>query len=136
MFVVCGYDLVRRAHRKEARLCWPMVLAGGLLILLATIRYALNAIYVAVAFLDHDTPLSRQDYFHDVTNRMFQARHAIFVVVQLVLDSFVVCTSLIILHFLCGLIACGCIELPVLGRLAEELLDHCTPGATLLCEHR
>ncbi|KAI0738427.1 hypothetical protein C8Q80DRAFT_243316 [Daedaleopsis nitida] len=88
MVIVCGYDLLRRAIRKETQLSWPMMLAGGLLIVLATIRFILNAVYVGTAFLDHDTRAARQAYFHNVKNDIFRTRHVIFVLVQFVGDSF------------------------------------------------
>lgn len=90
MFVVCGYDLVRRAMRKESQLSWPMVVAGMLLILLATIRFALNAAYVAIGFLQHDTHAQRIAFFHNVKNDIFRARHIVFIIVQLVADLFAV----------------------------------------------
>lgn len=91
MFTVCGYDLYRRAARKETRISWPMAVTGISLILLATARFILNITYVFLAFIHHgDHRAERIAFFHDLTQPVFIARHCVFLVVQLVGDSFVV----------------------------------------------
>ncbi|KAI0738430.1 hypothetical protein C8Q80DRAFT_243485 [Daedaleopsis nitida] len=90
MFTVCGYDLVRRASRGETRLRWPMAITGVSLIVLATIRFALNVTFVVSGFLHHNTREERLAYFRDVTHPIFVARHVVFITVQPVGDSFVI----------------------------------------------
>ncbi|KAH9940727.1 uncharacterized protein BXZ73DRAFT_98556 [Epithele typhae] len=90
MFVVCGHDLYRRAARRETRLSWPMVTTGLSLILLATARFVLNVAYVFLAFIHQETRPDRIAFIRDLTQPIFLARHWIFLVVQLIGDSFVI----------------------------------------------
>ncbi|KAH9945032.1 uncharacterized protein BXZ73DRAFT_96020 [Epithele typhae] len=89
LFCVCGYDLVRRRARYKSQLSWPMVVAGVLLIVLATARFAVDTANVFVAFIHHDPRPARLGYLEDVTAPLFRTKHTILIAVLLVGDSFV-----------------------------------------------
>ncbi|OSD04721.1 hypothetical protein PYCCODRAFT_1433051 [Trametes coccinea BRFM310] len=89
LFCVCGYDLVERRRRLKTQLSWPMVLAGVLLILLATARFIVDCCNIFVAFIHHDPREARLAYLQDVTQPLFTTKHCIFITTLLVGDSFV-----------------------------------------------
>ncbi|TBU28256.1 hypothetical protein BD311DRAFT_758701 [Dichomitus squalens] len=89
LFCVCSYDLVRRRARYGSQLSWPMIIAGVLLILLATARFAVDTSNVFVAFIHHDPRSARIAYLADVTQPLFTTKHSILIAVLLVGDSFV-----------------------------------------------
>ncbi|KAI0675869.1 hypothetical protein C8Q78DRAFT_964526 [Trametes maxima] len=89
LFFVCGYDLVDRRIRLKSQLSWPMVLAGTLLILLATARFIVDCTNIFVAFIRHDPREARLAYLLDVTEPLFTTKHSIFISTLLVGDSFV-----------------------------------------------
>ncbi|KAH9893335.1 hypothetical protein C8Q73DRAFT_528365 [Cubamyces lactineus] len=89
LFCVCSYDLVERRKRLKTQLSWPMVLAGVLLILLATARFIVDCTNIFVAFIHHDPRSSRLAYLQDVTQPLFTTKHCIFITTLLVGDSFV-----------------------------------------------
>ncbi|KAI0765179.1 hypothetical protein C8Q74DRAFT_1204758 [Fomes fomentarius] len=89
LFFVCGYDLIRRRARTGSQLSWPMVVAGVLLIFLATARFSVDTANVFVAFIAHDPRDARLAYLSDVTQRLFITKHSILIAVLLVGDSFV-----------------------------------------------
>ena len=118
MVVVCGYDLYRRARRGETRLSWPMVATGTSLILLATVRFILNAAYIFLAFIRHDTRAERIAFFRDLHQPIFIARHVIFLMVQFIGDSFVV-RPVFSRATHCSLLQLS--DLSVLGSVGERL---------------
>ncbi|KAI0738432.1 hypothetical protein C8Q80DRAFT_1275440 [Daedaleopsis nitida] len=89
LFMVCGYDLYRRRASEETRLTSPMVVAGVLLILLATARFAVDVSYIFVAFVQIMDGEERVLFLEDVTQPLFTAKHSIFIVTLLVGDLFV-----------------------------------------------
>ncbi|KAK7039156.1 hypothetical protein VNI00_010060 [Paramarasmius palmivorus] len=89
LFFVCTRDLLRRRRRRKATLSWPMIVAGILLILLATARFIVDCANVSVAFIHHDPRSARLAYLQDVTQPLFTAKHMILIVSLLIGDSFV-----------------------------------------------
>ncbi|KAI9061592.1 hypothetical protein FKP32DRAFT_1575597 [Trametes sanguinea] len=89
LYFVCGYDLTQRRARFKSQLSWPMVLAGTLLIILATARFAVDTTNVFVAFIHHDPRPARLAYLADVTQPLFTTKHSLLIAVLLVGDSFV-----------------------------------------------
>ncbi|KAH9851892.1 hypothetical protein C2E23DRAFT_869038 [Lenzites betulinus] len=89
LFCVCGYNLVDRRRRLDTQLSWPMVLAGVLLITLATVRFVVDCTNIFVAFIRHDPREARLAYLEDVTQPLFTTKHCIFITTLLVGDSFV-----------------------------------------------
>ncbi len=67
-----------------------MVLAGVMLILLATARFAVDTANGFEAFIKHDPRTARIGYLADVTQPLFTTKHSLLVAVLLVGDSFVV----------------------------------------------
>ncbi|OSD02601.1 hypothetical protein PYCCODRAFT_1425172 [Trametes coccinea BRFM310] len=92
LYFVCGYDLTQRRARFKSQLSWPMVLAGTLLIILATARFAVDTTNVFVAFIHHDPRAARLAYLADVTQPLFTTKHSLLIAVLLVGDSFVAST--------------------------------------------
>ncbi|KAG7089803.1 hypothetical protein E1B28_011453 [Marasmius oreades] len=89
LFTVCTRDLWLRRRRRKTTLSWPMVVAGFLLILLATARFVVDCAYISVAFIHHDPRSARIAYLQDVTQPLFTAKHMILIVSLLIGDSFV-----------------------------------------------
>ncbi|KAF5372441.1 hypothetical protein D9757_009925 [Collybiopsis confluens] len=89
LFFVCTRDLLRRRRRRKSALSWPMILAGILLILLATARFIVDCANVSVAFIHHDPRSARIAYLQDVTQPLFTTKHMILIVSLLIGDSFV-----------------------------------------------
>ncbi|KAG7089810.1 hypothetical protein E1B28_011459 [Marasmius oreades] len=89
LFTVCTRDLWRRRRRRKTTLSWPMVVAGFLLILLATARFIVDCANISVAFIHHDPRSARIAYLQDVTQPLFTAKHMILIVSLLIGDSFV-----------------------------------------------
>ena len=136
LFVVCGYDLVRRRKRHGAQLNLPMISAGALLILLATARFCVDTANVFEAFIKNDPRIARIGYLEDVTQPLFTTKHSILVAVLLVGDSFVVRLA----FFLCregedSELRLGT-ELSVLGGLGQEYLDRALPHRSFVYQRR
>ncbi|THU96522.1 hypothetical protein K435DRAFT_819433 [Dendrothele bispora CBS 962.96] len=89
LFLVCTRDLLRRRRRRKSALSWPMIVAGILLILLATARFIVDCANISVAFIHHDPRSARLAYLQDVTQPLFTAKHVILNVSLLIGDSFV-----------------------------------------------
>ena len=90
LFTVCGYDLYRRRAHQETELSLPMIVAGVLLILLATARFIVDVTYLFVAFIHQDPRDARLAFLQDVTVPLFLTKHSIFITSLLVGDLFVV----------------------------------------------
>ncbi|KAF5372442.1 hypothetical protein D9757_009924 [Collybiopsis confluens] len=90
LFFVCTRDLLRRRRRRKSALSWPMILAGILLILLATARFIVDCANVSVAFIHHDPRSARIAYLQDVTQPLFTTKHMILIVSLLIGDTFVI----------------------------------------------
>ena len=90
LFGVCGYDLYRRRGSGETQISWPMLVAGILLIVLATARFVVDVTYLFVAFIHRDTREARLAFLGDVTVELFITKHALFITSLLVGDLFVV----------------------------------------------
>ncbi|KAI0824924.1 hypothetical protein BC628DRAFT_1321404 [Trametes gibbosa] len=88
LFCVCGYDLIRRRARVGSQLSWPMLVAGMLLIVLATARFVVDTTNVFVAFIQHGPRSARIAYLADVTQTLFITRHSLLIAALLVGDSF------------------------------------------------
>ena len=67
-----------------------MVIAGVLLVLLATARFGVDTTNVFVAFIRHGPREERIAYLDDVREPLFQTKHTLLILVLLVGDSFVV----------------------------------------------
>ncbi|KAI0628050.1 hypothetical protein C8Q77DRAFT_1068729 [Trametes polyzona] len=89
LFCISGYGLVERRKRLNTQLSWPMVVAGILLILLATIRFVVDCANIFVGFIRHDPREARLAYFEDVTQPLFATKHTTFITTLLIGDSFV-----------------------------------------------
>ncbi|RDX54047.1 hypothetical protein OH76DRAFT_1059011 [Lentinus brumalis] len=89
LFGVCGYDLYRRRASGETQISWPMIVAGVLLVVLATARFVVDVSYLFIAFIHRDTREARLEFLQDVTADIFITKHAIFITSLLVGDLFV-----------------------------------------------
>ncbi|KAI0794279.1 hypothetical protein C8Q74DRAFT_567182 [Fomes fomentarius] len=89
LFFICGYDLLRRRATNETQISWPMVVAGVLLILLATARFAVDVTYIFIAFIHNDPRSARLAFLQDVTPHIFTAKHALFITSLFIGDLFV-----------------------------------------------
>ncbi len=67
-----------------------MVVAGVLLILLATARFAVDVTYIFIAFIHNDPRSARLAFLQDVTEHIFIVKHALFITSLFIGDLFVV----------------------------------------------
>lgn len=67
-----------------------MIVAGVLLVVLATARFVVDVSYLFIAFIHRDTREARLEFLQDVTADIFITKHAIFITSLLVGDLFVV----------------------------------------------
>ena len=70
-----------------------MLVAGVLLITLATARFVVDVTYLFVVFIHRDTREARLAFLENVTDELFIAKHALFITSLQVGDLFVVCHS-------------------------------------------
>ncbi|RPD58989.1 hypothetical protein L226DRAFT_572399 [Lentinus tigrinus ALCF2SS1-7] len=89
LFGVCGYDLYRRRSTGETQISWPMLVAGILLVILATARFVVDVTYLFIAFIYNETREARLAFLQDVTAQIFITKHALFITSLLVGDLFV-----------------------------------------------
>ncbi|KAI0634699.1 hypothetical protein C8Q77DRAFT_1216780 [Trametes polyzona] len=88
MSCVRGHDLLERRARFAAQVNWQMVLAGVLLIVLATARFAVDTANIFAAFIHHDPRGARISYLDDVTQPLFASQYSLLIAILLVGNSF------------------------------------------------
>ena len=101
---------------------WPMVVAGVLLIVLATARFVVDVAYIFVTCINDNPRSGRLVFLQQVTYGLFIAKHALFIISLLIGDLF-----LVRLIPTSGCLRCRCTdgsatELQMLGCLGQENL--------------
>ena len=87
---LAGYLLVNR-KRSGKDMHYPMIVTVCLMFTIITVQIVIDVWNLFVAFFHRDTREERIAYLKSTTERLFQAKHYMMIVMLVVGDSFVVC---------------------------------------------
>lgn len=102
---LAGYLLVNR-KRSGRDMHYPMIVTVCLMFTIVTVQIVIDVWNLFVAFFHHDTREERIAYLKSTTERLFQAKHYMMIVMLVVGDSFVVRVNSF----------CALYQVPALGR--------------------